>query len=128
MGVVFFFQAEDGIRDGTVTGVQTCALPICGLERIGAHDVLARPIHLAVPPAGRYGRIAPDSRIGRALAGPATAHIGNLPRGVAAPVPLVLPQLAVFVEIFGREHVEWQRLYAVGRLPIPRRTLAATSH
>src|SRR5207245_3510233 len=28
--VVFFFQAEDGIRDATVTGVQTCALPICG--------------------------------------------------------------------------------------------------
>src|SRR2546430_13689138 len=24
-----FFQAEDGIRDLTVTGVQTCALPIC---------------------------------------------------------------------------------------------------
>src|SRR5690348_17714037 len=24
----FFFQAEDGIRDGRVTGVQTCALPI----------------------------------------------------------------------------------------------------
>ena len=31
-GVVFFFffQAEDGIRDWSVTGVQTCALPICG--------------------------------------------------------------------------------------------------
>src|SRR5256886_3388026 len=27
-GVFFFFQAEDGIRDLTVTGVQTCALPI----------------------------------------------------------------------------------------------------
>src|SRR5258708_19181817 len=26
--VVFFFQAEDGIRDDLVTGVQTCALPI----------------------------------------------------------------------------------------------------
>src|SRR5207253_8440493 len=26
--VGFFFQAEDGIRDGHVTGVQTCALPI----------------------------------------------------------------------------------------------------
>src|SRR5207253_7924041 len=26
---VFFFQAEGGIRDGHVTGVQTCALPIC---------------------------------------------------------------------------------------------------
>src|SRR5207248_8690707 len=25
---IFFFQAEDGIRDRTVTGVQTCALPI----------------------------------------------------------------------------------------------------
>src|SRR5687767_15281118 len=28
--VFFFFQAEDGIRDKLVTGVQTCALPICG--------------------------------------------------------------------------------------------------
>src|SRR2546430_13401428 len=27
----FFFQAEDGIRDLTVTGVQTCALPICAV-------------------------------------------------------------------------------------------------
>src|SRR3989454_5818707 len=26
---IFFFQAEDGIRDYKVTGVQTCALPIC---------------------------------------------------------------------------------------------------
>src|SRR5688572_33336329 len=29
---VFFFQAEDGIRDLTVTGVQTCALPILYAE------------------------------------------------------------------------------------------------
>src|SRR5438876_3071706 len=28
--LIFFFQAEDGIRDGRVTGVQTCALPISG--------------------------------------------------------------------------------------------------
>src|SRR2546430_17154781 len=28
----FFFQAEDGIRDLTVTGVQTCALPISGIR------------------------------------------------------------------------------------------------
>src|SRR5207248_8630072 len=28
----FFFQAEDGIRDRTVTGVQTCALPIFGMR------------------------------------------------------------------------------------------------
>src|SRR5205823_9093919 len=31
LGLLFFFQAEDGIRDKLVTGVQTCALPICGL-------------------------------------------------------------------------------------------------
>src|SRR2546425_7621015 len=31
----FFFQAEDGIRDKLVTGVQTCALPIC-LENVAA--------------------------------------------------------------------------------------------
>src|SRR5699024_11338407 len=29
---VFFFQAEDGIRDRNVTGVQTCALPICAAD------------------------------------------------------------------------------------------------
>src|SRR6266702_6656983 len=32
--LVFFFQAEDGIRDGHVTGVQTCALPISVAYRI----------------------------------------------------------------------------------------------
>src|SRR5260370_31341538 len=30
----FFFQAEDGIRDSSVTGVQTCALPIFVLDRL----------------------------------------------------------------------------------------------
>src|SRR6266511_2146725 len=29
ISIFFFFQAEDGIRDFHVTGVQTCALPIC---------------------------------------------------------------------------------------------------
>src|SRR2546426_3212422 len=33
--VFFFFQAEDGIRDYKVTGVQTCALPILMLMRYG---------------------------------------------------------------------------------------------
>src|SRR5690625_6628178 len=32
----FFFQAEDGIRDGHVTGVQTCALPIWVLDDVAA--------------------------------------------------------------------------------------------
>src|SRR5438309_8663297 len=38
----FFFQAEDGIRDGTVTGVQTCALPIW---RRGVRRIRPRPGH-----------------------------------------------------------------------------------
>src|SRR5256885_11352990 len=43
--VFFFFQAEDGIRDYKVTGVQTCALPISlgcfdrhGFQYVGALD------------------------------------------------------------------------------------------
>src|SRR5437016_7991139 len=35
---IFFFQAEDGIRDWSVTGVQTCALPIFS----DCHDTLDR--------------------------------------------------------------------------------------
>src|SRR5256885_1528667 len=31
---IFFFQAEDGIRDYKVTGVQTCALPICSFQHV----------------------------------------------------------------------------------------------
>src|SRR2546422_3622384 len=38
----FFFQAEDGIRDVAVTGVQTCALPIS----LGHHARVARPAAL----------------------------------------------------------------------------------
>src|SRR6266481_8384700 len=38
----FFFQAEDGIRDGTVTGVQTCALPI-STRRIDIPEKLMGP-------------------------------------------------------------------------------------
>src|SRR5438034_8365229 len=34
----FFFQAEDGIRDHCVTGVQTCALPICGGANLASLD------------------------------------------------------------------------------------------
>src|SRR2546430_11055072 len=43
---LFFFQAEDGIRDLTVTGVQTCALPISltgGRRRRAAHARPRRP-------------------------------------------------------------------------------------
>src|SRR5258708_37198627 len=45
----FFFQAEDGIRDDLVTGVQTCALPICSGEPLKniylGHGVAMLPEH-----------------------------------------------------------------------------------
>src|SRR5690625_6568184 len=37
---VFFFQAEDGIRDGHVTGVQTCALPISGSSSVEPSETI----------------------------------------------------------------------------------------
>src|SRR5256885_10679832 len=37
--LLFFFQAEDGIRDYKVTGVQTCALPICQTDQFGPCNV-----------------------------------------------------------------------------------------
>src|SRR5439155_13648509 len=45
---LFFFQAEDGIRDGHVTGVQTCALPIFpeSLGSVSAAGVTKIPIVL----------------------------------------------------------------------------------
>src|SRR5699024_11968175 len=42
-----YFQAEDGIRDRNVTGVQTCALPI-SLQRVDSEDADVR-ILLAAP-------------------------------------------------------------------------------
>src|SRR3989441_3113142 len=46
----FFFQAEDGIRDKLVTGVQTCALPICARALVRRADDV--PVPRAVPPGG----------------------------------------------------------------------------
>src|SRR2546430_13910656 len=72
--LIFFFQAEDGIRDLTVTGVQTCALPIShSLRRVGAHR-----------PARRGGRRAPaQPRHGAARPRPLLAGVGGI-RGVSA--------------------------------------------
>src|SRR5207248_11047612 len=44
----FFFQAEDGIRDRTVTGVQTCALPIFAFRQKGYYNEALREYRLAL--------------------------------------------------------------------------------
>src|SRR2546423_11849871 len=40
--IFFFFQAEDGIRDKLVTGVQTCALPISARELLVGRQPVER--------------------------------------------------------------------------------------
>src|SRR5256886_10368522 len=57
MGHTFFFQAEDGIRDLTVTGVQTCALPIY----LGDAESVARAPRFSVA-----GRIVAHRSFGKA--------------------------------------------------------------
>src|SRR5207244_9105077 len=54
----FFFQAEDGIRDDLVTGVQTCALPIS--ERRSSWTQYR---NMEGKPAGTYSRRASTSAI-----------------------------------------------------------------
>src|SRR2546425_3605192 len=66
----FFFQAEDGIRDKLVTGVQTCALPIwfhtiarvCGEIRSRRSSGIGRSMHRASFWESKVGRAR--SRLG----------------------------------------------------------------
>src|SRR3989449_4945586 len=53
----FFFQAEDGIRDVAVTGVQTCALPIL----YAAGDVIGDPMFVYV--AAYAGALAAENAL-----------------------------------------------------------------
>src|SRR3989454_5486989 len=46
----FFFQAEDGIRDYKVTGVQTCALPILFARMGTANWITNAMVAMPVPP------------------------------------------------------------------------------
>src|SRR5690625_7559601 len=60
----FFFQAEDGIRDGHVTGVQTCALPISDGAQRGVRAALRGAAACAqfVLGAGGHGRVRRSRR------------------------------------------------------------------
>src|SRR2546427_7792923 len=59
----FFFQAEDGIRDLTVTGVQTCALPILSAKSVpGAIPNWPNRVPAGTPRAVGTGASARSSR------------------------------------------------------------------
>src|SRR5699024_11965757 len=71
--IVFFFQAEDGIRDRNVTGVQTCALPICCRAGSEAHPLRASPATDPSPTSTRkQQRSAPRPATDEPRSGPWT--------------------------------------------------------
>src|SRR5256885_5556569 len=70
--LVFFFQAEDGIRDYKVTGVQTCALPI-----LSAIAVLLAVGTLQFRPAPQSSVGGAPSSTGSAQPSPSTAAGAN---------------------------------------------------
>src|SRR2546422_10445408 len=97
MSLFFFFQAEDGIRDVAVTGVQTCALPISDelTLQVRARAVVAQLTRLDVvrdpadrlrrePGVRRISEVAPDEalemgharRIAQGNGGPSQQKIG----------------------------------------------------
>src|SRR5205807_6832077 len=88
---LFFFQAEDGIRDYKVTGVQTCALPISdGSAAASCATIFLCPAGLAVyafgPPIihwahGHTERRSEERRVGKEC----TPTRGSAPSPAAAP-------------------------------------------
>src|SRR3712207_9292592 len=68
----FFFQAEDGIRDIGVTGVQTCALPICFDE-----DDRVRHAGVCASPGARMSTVASVACSTSALKASASVSIGG---------------------------------------------------
>src|SRR5256885_3297945 len=68
---VFFFQAEDGIRDYKVTGVQTCALPISTKKKVPP-----RPLQLYCP--AEPGRVARPDTVRTATPRPKPWPVGRM--------------------------------------------------
>src|SRR2546425_1025585 len=91
----FFFQAEDGIRDKLVTGVQTCALPICEGRARGRALRMARVLHAAAPRLAVRAVLSAEWRVHHAggpraplqfgLAGSGERRVGEEGRSRGAP-------------------------------------------
>src|SRR3989440_1641227 len=82
----FFFQAEDGIRDLIVTGVQTCALPILPCSRkskrsgeLGLKNGPSVCLRVGASPSSQAGV---GGRLGSAHAGPASPTLRSEERRV----------------------------------------------
>src|SRR6266545_5770283 len=100
MSFFFIFQAEDGIRDKLVTGVQTCALPISRTPRPPAtttstgdhhlHQRTPRPPATTTSTSERHAhRRAATDRIGQPVAGPLAVipYLGDFSVHIAEEAP-----------------------------------------
>src|SRR5690606_41034508 len=95
------FQAEDGIRDFHVTGVQTCALPISPLPGPHWHAAAAPPP--AMHGESRVRRDAPEA--GAEEPAPLPSHLGESPSSVS-PAPLSAAPVQEIGRASCRERVE----------------------
>src|SRR5690606_22904087 len=108
--VFFFFQAEDGIRDFHVTGVQTCALPICIPIGVRAGVADRRGLVIRVVDAGAGGAVLvadgarADASVPVAVGGedgevlPAGELVGAAGRAIGAAGGIVAKVLAGVVQ------------------------------
>src|SRR5215204_4034948 len=98
----FLFQAEDGIRDHCVTGVQTCALPISPPPaRNGAPDLGWQEVALGVPRTD-------DGGLGELLAVPPEGTLA-LSSGYLDPLLQPTAALAAALARAGRRPGAWER-------------------
>src|SRR5207249_1690063 len=94
--LLFFFQAEDGIRHRNVTGVQTCALPIScrGSQNGPRREGFASPRNAGAPltAAGRSERTPPSKRErGRVKSNQTTAVLAPFSAAIDTPPPCASP-------------------------------------
>src|SRR5260221_5608355 len=87
----FFFQAEDGIRDHCVTGVQTCALPISRTGSLREEHVPGEvaPLAPVLDSRARRGLESGGGRVGLSPLG----WMGRRPRGAAEIFSSARPEL-----------------------------------
>src|SRR5690349_22892964 len=83
----FFFQAEDGIRDLYVTGVQTCALPIYVLPSRRSGPVVSA---MLADPRVRKLSFTGSTEVGRTLLAEAAEHVVNCSMELGGNAPFVV--------------------------------------
>src|SRR3989449_5051129 len=109
----FFFQAEDGIRDVAVTGVQTCALPILGRDNRPSGPALTHGLLSGIEAVGGHGVDVGE------LPTPAlyfATHVLNVDCGVQVTGSHNPPEFNGFKLVLGGEAVAGPDIHGLRRL------------